>query len=110
MMTNACQFSFRLVYMQDVCECKFMCIYQDCYMHVWFLTFWLLGNQIGLFFFFLLMFVCEKNVILILLSFLFFTRCIVCEILKNQVFMGVTDQNKCIFTQKYFDVRIFFSG
>lgn len=60
------------------------------------------------FFFFLLMFVCEKNVILILLSFLFFTRCIVCEILKNQVFMGVTDQNKCIFTQKYFDVRIFF--
>lgn len=54
------------------------------------------------------MFVCEKNVILILLSFLFFTRCIVCEILKNQVFMGVTDQNKCIFTQKYFDVRIFF--
>lgn len=105
-MTNTCQFSFRLVYIQDVCECKFM--YISGLLHACLVSDILASGESDRPFFFFLTFVCEKNVILILLSFLFFTRCVVCEILKNQVFMGVTDQNKCIFTQKYFDVRIFF--
>lgn len=72
MMTNTCQFSFRLVCIQDVCECKFMCISR--LLHAYLVSDILASGESDRLFFLFLMFVCEKNVILILLSFLFFNQ------------------------------------